>query len=292
MPARPATKARKLRAEPKVPPPKEPSERALRLANTLSERLKGRAAKIRFDFVRNPEGVPGPPPLAQLLRGGRGGNVRLKLLLSLLWVAGGGSDDRHKTNAYPARAWAGLLDLPDPETNGQRRIRDAVQWLEAKEFVRTDKQPGKPMALQLLLEDGSGKAYFDPAEHAHTKKAGKQAMTASDLYISLPNSFWTDGWLVTLSGRALAMLLVLAEVTFSEREWDWVSPARARQRYGLSEDTWSRGIAELKERGIIEIRKRPVGEDEFDFHRVRNIYKVPRDDSGWIVLPARPVPPF
>ena len=288
MTARPATKVRKSRPEAVLPPPRKPSDRALRLAATLSKRLKHRGAKIRFAFVRNDDGVTGPPPLARLLRGGRGGEVRLKLLLSLLWVAGGG-DDRHKTNAYPARAWASLLDLPDPETNGQRRIRDAIQWLEAADFVRTDRQPGRPMALQLLLEDGSARAYIDPAGAAKKKKASKESLKSSDLFMSLPDSLWTDGWLVTLSGRALAMLLVLAEVTFSDsEEWKWVSPARARQRYGLSEDTWSRGIAELRARGIIEIRKRPVGEDEFEFQRVRNTYKVPRDSGGRISLPAPP----
>jgi hypothetical protein len=286
MAARPATKVRKSRAEPTTPPPKEPSEEALRLAETLSNNLQQRSAKVRFDFVRNPHGVPGPPPLAQLLRGGRGGDVRLKLLLSLLWVAGGGTDDRHKTKAYPARAWAGLLDLPEPDTNGQRRIRDAIQWLEDRDFIRSERQPGRPMAIQLLLEDGSGKTYFDPAEHAHRKKKSKGGVEASDLFITLPHTFWTDGWIVTLSGRATAMLLVLASVTLSDtNDFKWIAPSRARQRYGLSEDTWSRGAAELKARGLIEVRKQAVGEDAFDFRRVRNSFKVPRDDKGWIVLP-------
>jgi hypothetical protein len=288
MAARPATKVRKSRVELKIPPPKEPSEEALRLAGTLSGNLQERGAKVRFDFVRNPQGAPGPPPLARILRGGRGGDVRLKLLLSLLWVAGGGTDDRHKTKAYPARAWAGLLDLPEPDTNGQRRIRDAIQWLEDKDFIRSERQPGRPMAIQLLLEDGSGKSYFDPAEHAHKKKKSKGVVEASDLFISLPHTFWTDGWIVALSGRATAMLLVLASVTLSDtNDFKWIAPSRARQRYGLSEDTWSRGAVELKARGLIEVRKQAVGEDAFDFRRVRNSFKVPRDDKGWIVLPPR-----
>jgi hypothetical protein len=40
-------------------------------------------------------------------------------------------------------------------------------------------------------------------------------------------------------------------------------------------------------RGLIEVRKQAVGEDAFDFRRVRNSFKVPRDDKGWIVLPSR-----
>lgn len=265
---------------------KGPSERALRAAQTLSDRVSNRAVRVRFSFVRREDGSERLPPLARLLRGGRGGEVRLKLLLALLWVAGGG-DERHATNAYPARSWAALLDLDDPEGHGQRRVRDAIQWLEREGFVRTDRQPGKPMALQLLLEDGLGKEYVDPAESAKKKKDSKEGLQRSDLYVLLPASFWTEGWAATLSARALAMLLVLREVTFSG-EWKWVSPAQARHRYGLSEDTWSKGVAELRAHKIIEIRKRPVSEDDFEFRRVRNTYKLPVDDDHRVLLPARP----
>lgn len=285
MAARPAAKANALKRPSPILVPPEPSEHALRLASTLSQQLRNRAAKIRFDFIRQESGAL--PPLADVLRGGRGGEVRLKLLLSLLWVAGGGTDDRHKTRAYPARAWAGLLDLPDPEGNGQRRIRDAISWLENEGFVSSFREAGRPMVLQLKLEDGSGQAYVDPAGAASKKKQRGKTLTGSDLYIGLPASFWTDGWLVTLSGRATAMLLVIAHLTFTERdEWAWISPSRARKLYGLSEDTWTKGIAELRAREIIGIRKKPVGEDDFDFRRVRNTYNFPRDGRV-IVLPKR-----
>lgn len=285
MAARPAAKATAFKRPSPILAPPEPSEHALRLASTLSQQLGKRAAKIRFDFIRQESGAL--PSLASVLRGGRGGEVRLKLLLSLLWVAGGGTDDRHKTRAYPARAWAGLLDLPDPEVNGQRRIRDAISWLEDEGYVTSFREPGRPMVLQLRLEDGSGQAYIDPAGAASRKKKRGKTLTGSDLYIGLPANFWTDGWLVTLSGRAIAMLLAVAHLTFTERdEWAWISPSRARKLYGLSEDTWTRGIAELRAREIIRIRKKPVGEDDFDFRRVRNTYNFPRDGKV-IVLPRR-----
>lgn len=246
--------------------------------------MLNRSARVRFDFVCRRDG-DGVPPLARLLRGGRGGEVRLKLLLSLLWVAGGG-DERHATSAWPARAWAALLDLDDPEVHGQRRVREAIRWLEDAGFLRTERQPGRPMALQLLLEDGSGKEYVDPAPLAKKKKDSKETIHGSDLFIQLPASFWTEGWATRLSGRAIAMLLVLSEVTFSG-PWRWVSPAQARQRYGLSEDTWTKGVTELKAHKIIQIRKTPVGEEVFDFRRVRNTYKLPLDQEGRLMLPAR-----
>jgi hypothetical protein len=187
---------------------------------------------------------------------------------------------------YPARAWAALLDLPDPEGNGQRRVRDALDWLEEREFIKTEPQPGKPIVVRILREDGSGRAYADPAD-AYKKASGDKAKN-HELHLTLPDALWTDGWIVTLSARAIALLLVIAVVTFTEKEWDWVSPRIARSRFGISEDTWSRGVAELKARKIIEIRRRPVALDDFDFRRVRNEYRVPRDDSRRIVLPAPP----
>jgi hypothetical protein len=293
MPARPATKVRKQRAKPKTSTPKPPSERSQRAAALLSERILNRPLRVRLSFIRNEDGVvSGIPPLASLLRGGRGGEVRLKLLLSLLWAAGGG-DPRHQTH-YPARSWAALLDLPDPEGNGQRRVRDALQWLEERKFIKTDLQPGKPTVIHLLREDGSGRAYTDPAD-AYKKVTGsdKKAITEKrrrELHLTVPDTFWTDGWIAMLSARAVAMLLVIGEVTFSDREWDWVSPRIARRRYGISEDTWSRGIKELYAQQIIEIRRRPVSLDDFDFRRVRNTYRVGRDNSRRIILPAPPTP--
>ena len=51
--------------------------------------------------------------------------MQLKFYLAVLWQAGGG-DERHSAT-WPARTWAALLDLPDPEHRGDRRIRDAIR---------------------------------------------------------------------------------------------------------------------------------------------------------------------
>lgn len=247
-----------------------------------------RPTRVRFSFIRNEEGASGTPPLAQLLRGGQGGAVRLKLLLGLIWAAGGGreGDERHMTNAYPARAWATLLDLPDPEGNGQRRIRDAIQWLEARKLIRAHREEGRPTVLEIRREDGSGLDYMDPARAISQIKDESEKWR--ELHVTLPDTFWTDGWAATLSGRALAILLVLGQLTYTEREWDYASPKKARERYTLSEDTWSRGVAELKGHGIVEIRRRKIAEDVFQLRRLRNEYKLTRDDSERIVFPKPP----
>ncbi|HVF74574.1 MAG TPA: hypothetical protein VM938_05955, partial [Acidimicrobiales bacterium] len=75
--------------------------------------------------------------MTTMLRGGRGGAVRLKLYLSFLWFAAAPPHDV----TYPARAWASLLGLEDPEARGARRIIDAITWLDAHDFVVVEGRP-------------------------------------------------------------------------------------------------------------------------------------------------------
>jgi hypothetical protein len=70
----------------------------------------------------------GHAPMAEFLLGGLGSEVRLKLLLSMLWMAGGPLHD----TTYPARTWATLRDLPRPESNDARRVTTAIAWLEER----------------------------------------------------------------------------------------------------------------------------------------------------------------
>ena len=94
---------------------------------------------------------------------------------------------------------------------------------------------------------------------------------------------------------ALAMLLILCDLT-AEEDWKWVNPAIARKRYGISEDTWSKGLAEVKQSGLVEVKPKPV-EEAFEWRRTRNTYRVNRyelrvegeDDKKKrvLVLPAR-----
>src|SRR5688500_8111034 len=97
----------------------------------FAQRARHRELQLRRSFVARREGKVGPPPLALLMRGGRGGEVRLKLLLSLLWV---GAKPPHDVT-FPSRAWAHLIGLADPDTNGARRIREAIDWLTHHRFL-------------------------------------------------------------------------------------------------------------------------------------------------------------
>jgi hypothetical protein len=92
----------------------------------------------------------------------------------------------------------------------------------------------------------------------------------------VPASFWTNGWLAGLSGVAIAIFLVLQERQDykSLKKPVWVSPAQARENYGFSADSWTRGVAELKRLGLIEVHRKSVDPNNFDFTRVRNTYVV------------------
>lgn len=246
----------------------ERSEQATALAFAAARRVGNRQMPIRNSFAKAGDDDVDPPPLARMFRGGRGGTVRLKLYLTMLWIAGNAPHDVK----FPARSWAELLDLPDPERKGDRRIRDGIDWLAAHEFIRVERQPGRPATLYLQREDGSGEPYTVLGATEKDKKTGKFPET--DIYVSLPPTFWTSGWAAGLSGAGTAILLVMLVLT---RAWQgepfWISPGEARRKFHLSEDTWTKGVRELCDLGLLHVGRKPVSE-EFGWRRVRNLYSL------------------
>ena len=253
---------------------------ALDYAEIVARRVHARSAPVRRLFVERPLPDDAPPPMALLLRGGRGGEVRLKLYLSILWFAANPPYDV----TYPARAWASLLDLPDPERNGARRIGDALRWLGTRGLLDLERRPGVPTRAVLCDESGDGSPYRHPGE-VLTELQDQETPDDDELeqrnyYFQIPAAFWTDGWAAMLSGRAVAMFLaVLSE--FSRKQANeksvWFAPARAKQRFDLSPDTRSAGFKELVDAGLLSVSRIPVGLDAFDFKRRRNQYTLEND---------------
>lgn len=260
---------------PAHPRSRTPSLDTLGVAQAIKDRLGRReSAPVRVAFVgaHEDDRAPGEvPPLARLLRGGRGGEVRLKLELSFLWFAASPPHDL----MYPARAWAILLGLEDPSGRGTRRVRQAINSLADAGLVLVEPHPGQPSRIYLLDETGSEEPYLLPgAAYSKARGSGREWRHR---YIQLPDSLWTNGWLATLSGAALAMLLVL----FVELGQDdpttkdlWFSPSRAEKLYGLSEDTRSKGLRELRAADLVTARRRSASRDALDFKRVRNTYRL------------------
>ena len=233
-------------------------DRALDTAAAATRRVKNRSAQVSRAFIRSDNELP--PPVAKCLRGGRGGEVRLKLLLSLLWIAGGGTPP-HDTK-FPASAWAELLGLPEPYTKGVRRIQEAIRWLEKNRLVSVEQVAGLPSKITLLDDSGSGAEYSTPG-----KGAGRP-------YRKLPPEFWTQGWLVVLSGTSIAVLLILMDQQRQVSSDDiWLSPSWREKHYALSADTWTRATKELSSLGLVTVERKRF-RPSFDVVRVRNFYTV------------------
>lgn len=276
-----------------------PSDESLEVARAIKARMGKRDhAPIRTTFIgsyalsqEKPDGVP---PMARILRGGRGGEVRLKLELSFLWFAVNPPHDL----TFPSRVWATLIGLDDPEGRGTRRVRQAITALAAENLIRVIGQPGQPNKIFLLDEGGNDKSYVLPGEAYNKSKGSGQEWRHR--YIQIPDTLWTNGWVATLSGAALAMLLVLfAELGQKDASKTdiWFSPSQAKKIYGLSEDTRSKGLRELRGAGIITARKRSASKDVLDFRRLRNMYRIEFDQFGEMaevfsgVTPPRPLTP-
>lgn len=199
--------------------------------------------------------------------------MRLKVLLCMLWAASAPPHDV----TYPARTWAALLGLDDPEGNGARRCRAAMRWLEDHQFVRTVPNPGQPNTLVLLDESGSNEPYQVPGAVMQARKDQGLAYDDHDYYVRIAPTFWTNGWIAELSGPAVAALLLTLDAA-SRQNYSlksgtevWFGGRAAKQRYDLSEDLRTIGLRELVEHEILTLRRRRV-QNTVDFRRTRYAY--------------------
>lgn len=230
------------------------SQAAYLLIQAVKKSKRTSGIQLPLGFVRS-ERHGGDPPLARMLRGGRGGEVRLKLYLTMILIA---AKPPHGIENIPARVWAELHNLDDPSGLGARRISDALRWLAEHQYVSLSSHRGVPPTVQLRSALGDG-GKFDRGR---------------GVYVSVPVGLWEHHWITQLSGTGLTLLLVLLDLQGGRKESSPPSlPGPLRHRYGLSDDTWSRGTRELREVGLLQVRKQPYGRD-FDFRRMRNTYWI------------------
>ena len=215
---------------------------------------------LPIEFLRSEQDPPAVTPLARLLRGGQGGEVRLKLYLCLSLLATAAPYDIRD----PIRSgwWAAALGLPDPEGKGARRISKALEWLDANDYITLHRRPGRPSTVTLLDPRGGGGAYVG------VEKARR--------WVRAPLALWEHEWIVDLSGSALALLLVLLELQGGASKPRHLETGRHAQ-YGLSEDTWSRAARELRERGVLTVGQVVTGRN-LDMRRTRNTYWLDLDE--------------
>jgi hypothetical protein len=262
------------------------NDHQIALAGQAAKQAKALTAAVRYRFIaRSDASVSAPPPMARMLRGGggRGGSTRLKLYLSLLWLAR--SRDNNPVFAYPAQNLAGLLGLPKPEAAGARRVQEALRWLDEEGFVALDRRPGDATRVHLLDDAGTGTRYQPPGPLAKAAKKRSEKERESHYFARLDSKFWTEGWVAELSGAAVAMYLAaLHEERGRTDETIWISPRIGRERYDLSDETRNKGLRELVDYGLLELQRRPVPQTSFDErYRARNAYRVSSD--GFFVDP-------
>lgn len=200
----------------------------------------------------SPEGTPPAPPLAQLIQGGRGGGVRLRLYLLLTMIATQHPFDIR--NPPTPTTLARTLDLP--RSTGPRRINANLRWLTDHGFIELTKRPGLTASIQLLSLRRRDAPLTDP-------RAGSR-------YVTIPITFWSLGWLLELSPTGIAVFFALSEALGGYTSPRYLIRNR-RESYGLSHDTWTRGRHELEKYGLLSVTRTPQGND-YDYYRLRNAY--------------------
>ncbi|MEV6932068.1 hypothetical protein AB0M46_47325, partial [Dactylosporangium sp. NPDC051485] len=173
----------------------------------------------------------------------------------------------------PSRRWAELLALPDPETNGARRIADALNWLQSAKLVELQRNPGLPPRVVLQSPSGNGAKYS----------------WRGDWWVNIPVGFWGNRWIYELCGYSVAFLFVFRDMRSNRAENDppWLTTAQ-KARYGFSEDTWTRATKDLCDRNLLVVRRAPQGKD-FDYTRLRNTYWLDIDKLSSPVVVPEPV---
>ncbi|MDP9850253.1 hypothetical protein [Streptosporangium lutulentum] len=248
-------------------------------------RIARKRAQIRLGFISRPTFDPQAPlpPLARCLRGGRGGQVRLKLLLTYLWMQ---TKDHGVALAYPAQVWARLLDLDQPETAGARRINEAQAWLEGHMFIATQAQPGHANKVTVLNETGNDEPYIAPGAAAKALSNDPEK-ARPHYYAQIPATLWTNGYIQLMTGAGLAMYLILLDqyaLTGAAPQPVWISPSAFKAYYGLSQDTRAAGIKDLTELGLVTTGRQSINPNDFDLERIRNVYTLKPDQLD---VPAR-----
>lgn len=231
------------------------------------------AAPIRKSFVRVEQ--PGDvPPMAAVYAGGRSGLVALKLYLALIWRC---SSSPYETDK-PARAWATLLGLPDPETKGARRVSAALKTLAAHNLIAITPQEGRPNITHLLDESGDRTAYITPGDAYRQAMQSKDASgLARNLYFKIDQKLWLEGEIQSLRGPGLVMLLILLAEQGGEGKRVWFSTEIFHARYRISHKTRAAGTQELMKRGILIVEKEPLHPDResvFGDRRYRSVYRL------------------
>lgn len=231
----------------------EPIEASSQLTRAVIRSGRKTTVQLPISFAR--QSGPNPdPPLARILRGGRGGETRLRLYLTLVMLA---TKYPYTLPSPTTDVLAATLNLPDPKGAGARRVNASLKWLESQKLIRRSKRPGQTPLIEILHPSGSGETW--------EKERGPR-------FIGLPLELWSQFWILKMTGRALAVFVALRELTGGETAPGW-APGPRKAEYGLSADTWTRATAELEELGLLRVDS-VVDHGDYELPRRRNKHEL------------------
>jgi hypothetical protein len=229
----------------KEPPPLDRQERV----ELLLEQARRGIVPIRNSFVQQGRGRSTKPgPLAKFLTGHDDRGLEAYLLVHAIASA------EPWNCRLPSQAWVGALGL-----NGGAEIDSArtavsktMRRLEDRKLI-TRQRSSRLSDVILLKEDGSG----DPYERPNSNRI-------EDRYFQLPHAYWLEGHYKSLSLPAKVMLLI----ALSSPDGFPLPAKRARDWYGVSEDSAEEGIRELGNKQLLSFNRR--------------WRKNARSETGWI----------
>lgn len=210
-------------------------------------------------FAIQPVGAAGNaslPWLSQLLRMGE---VPLKLYLTLVLLTRKPPHELFR-NVYHSQ-FAEMLNYDHLEPTavaggpGTRRVRRAFKLLEANGLIEVTREPRQNDKMTVHHAGGSD----EPRPP----------------YITVPLEFWSNGWIVVMNPPALAVyiaLRLLAGGGTGDTDGVVLAPAD-RKRFRFSDDTWTRGTAQLEELGLLRVES-GVREDRWHYDRSRRVYRL------------------
>lgn len=215
--------------------------------------------------------LPNPPPLAVLAPITKGIGLRVELSLRYLAITGDalGANAKLKLSIDGSDASDGLADLiaipavhrPSPNSpsvsnlreNRKRQIRDALRQLGGVQLLEIPEggRQGEPRFddVHLFRENGPGAA--GPRRYAPPK--------SQENVVTVPASFFTNGWIHALSKSEIAMWLMLRDLHQNgDLPADGLRIA-GRDRlleYDLSRAVWDTH-AKLEAYGLVVVHKDP-----------------------------------
>lgn len=160
----------------------------------------------------------------------------LKVALLLLWIG------RHQPDGLlpeaPAALYAEALGLPDPDTRGARRVREAQKRLADLHLIA--RRSRRPRATELRLINIDGAPFPSPTrEH--------------DALV--PSTLFTSGWIAALGGPAVVALIHIVGQRLGHHRGRRPGATELRRRSGLSKAAWYSGIDELLNYGLLSRRQ-------------------------------------